>query len=211
MNRKKIIATAAGVVIGLVCIYNSVYFTNLTERREELARQNFSPAQLVDQFWNEELDNTTQRAIGLNMFDSLLVTNPTELYEKYGKTLGIGAPSSVLVKGEAVIDSVGEEKFTIRPVGKARYAVQTSFIFSNTIREASGDFSIDDFENTMDFNMISAEINKRIVDNIVGKVKDQLVPGASVEFWGAADVNLKKIPITSIEIVPLKLKVVSHE
>lgn len=210
MNRKKIIYIVAAAAIGLFCLYHAVYFDNLTERKQELAKLDFSPTEMVDDFWNNGMDNLSAGALDLGTFDSLLQANPAELIEKYGRTLGIGAAYSFLVKGTVRVASVEEERFLIESPGKTEYGVRTGFIFSNTVREASGAFDIDDFENTMDFNMISSEINRRIVEQVAAPLSGRIEKGSRFELFGAVDVNPKKSSAI-LDIVPLSLKPAGHE
>lgn len=217
MNRKKAIYTVAGIAVGAFCLYHSVYITSLSARNEELMRQNFKPEQTVAHFWENDLEGLLEKAVELRTFDSLLVRNPQSLAQSYGKTLGIGAPYSIIVRGTGTIDSIGNERIYLHPVsapepgGKPRvYAIQTAFIFSNTVREASGAFHIDDFENTMDFNLISAELNRRIVEEVAAPMAEKLKPGEQVDFYGAADVHPgKAVPVVMV-VVPLRLTVAAY-
>ena len=212
MSRKTIIRLIAGVIALAVCVYFSIYVENLTEHRAKLAAQTFSPEQMLDKFWNEDLDRLFDEAIDLDTFQAILAQNPQELIEKHGRTLGIGAPYSFIVKGRYPVGETTDESVSLfTPSSRFRYKMLTNHIFSNTVREASGSFHIDDFENTMDFNTISAEINNRIVTDIVGPVKNQLQDGTLISFYGAVDVHPRKLDQTDFEIVPLKIEVLSHE
>ena len=65
--------------------------------------------------------------------------------------------------GEFTVAAVGEELTTLRCEAGMEFSMRTAYIFGNTVREATGAFSIDDYENTMDFNSIAAELNLRVV------------------------------------------------
>ena len=212
MSQKNIIRLVAGVIALVGCVYFSVYVENLTEHREKLAGQSFSTEQMLDKFWNEDLDRLFEEALDLETFQSMLSENPLELIEKFGKTLGIGAPYSFIVKGRAPVGEATDESVSLFTLSsRFRYKILTNHIFSNTVREASGSFPIDDFENTMDFNTVSADINRRIVSQIVGPVKNQLQDGTLISFYGAVDVHPRKLSQTDFDIVPLKIEILSHE
>lgn len=189
-------------------LYNSVYITSLTERNEQLKAQVFDPVQAIEHFWLEAPEELSAKALELTAFDQLLAANPQELAEKHGRTLGIGAPYSVLVKGMAEIGERQEECIGLRLESPVRYSICTNSIFSNTMREASGYFDLDKFETTMDFNLVAMEINNRIVKEVIAPIEAQLTPGTKVEFVGATDINLRKLSVASVEIVPLVLKTV---
>lgn len=211
MPVKKLIHVAIGVAVVALCLYFSVYFENLTQRRAELESKIFNPEQILDRFWNEDLDRIFEEALEWTVFDRMLLENPSELLEKHGKTLGIGAAYSFVVQGEAVVGQLEEEKVNLTPFSRNRYALQSGFVFGNTVREASGVFPIDDFENTMDFNIISSEINTHIVREVIAPVVGGLSSGTRVSFYGAIDVNPKKLSVNEYDIIPLQIRILPHE
>lgn len=208
MNTRTIIKIIVGLAVAAFLLYNSVYITSLTEHNEQLKAQVFDPTQAIEHFWKEAPAELSEKAVELAAFDQLLAANPKELAEKYGRTLGISAPYSVLVKGTAEIAEHKDECITLRLESPVQYDIRTKSIFSNSMREASGFFDLDKFETTMDFNLIAIEINNRIVKDITIPVEAQLTPGTIVEFVGAADINLRKLPVKSVEIIPIVLKTV---
>lgn len=204
---KRIINIIIIVIIVVVCVYKSVYIENLTERNNRLAMQSFSPEQIVEKFWAQALDSLLTTALDINTFDSLLKANPKELASKHGKTIGIGFPYSIFVKGNRKIESFENEQIVV----KSKYAIVCGKNFSNTIREASGYFDIDAFQNTMDFNKVSSEINSRISQDIVTPVMPELKIGSRINFYGAVDIYPDRVSENSIKIVPLRLTVESDE
>jgi len=208
MKTKQIIITVVIVAIIAFLLYNSVYIMSLTEREEQLKSQTFDPEAAIKQFRTESAALMAEKALALDEFDRLLVNNPEELIENHGNTLGIGAPYSIVVSGEAEIIDISDEllKITSPDIsGNVEYFIRISSIFSNTIREASGMFALDKFETTMDFNLVTLELNSYVENEVVEPVRQQFTKGAKVTFTGAADVSLKKLPVKNIEIVPVKL------
>ena len=209
MNRKKVISIVTGSIVVLFLLYHSVYFTSLTERMEQLNAQLFDPQKAIDLFWKEAPEKLLEKAIDLSVFDELLHSNPQELAEKYGKTLGIGAPHSILVQGTVRITEITDEWLKFQLGDKEDYYIRTGFIFSNTVREASGYFDLDKFETTMEFNLVAMEINQRIVKEVVDPIAPQLIPSTAIHFLGATDIYPNKPPIhSSVEIIPIQLTIV---
>jgi predicted lipoprotein len=208
MNAKKIISGALIVIIAAFLLYNSVYFMSLPEYREQQKVLNFNPVNAIEFFWADVPGKLPEKAIDLQYFDELLTKSPQELAGKHGKTLGIGAPHSLLLKGIVEIKEIQDDLVKFHLNDDIDYSIRIRSIFSNTVREASGYFELDRFETTMDFNLIALEINNRIVQEIINPVIPQLIPGALMEFVGAADINLKKLPVATVEIIPLQLKII---
>lgn len=208
MNKKKYVYIVLGVIAVCFLFYHSVYFTSLSERKELLNAQIFDPKNAIEQFWKEAAVSLPEKAVELTAFDAGVTNNATELALNHGRTLGIGAPYSILLKGVAAIKEVKDEVAILQTNGEIRYSIRLSSIFSNTVREASGYFDLDAFETTMDFNLVAIEVNDRIVKEVINPVVQEIRQGAIVEFIGAADLNLRKLPVTSVEIIPIQLKIV---
>ena len=49
--------------------------------------------------------------------------------------------------------------------------IATEFIFGNAVRDATGLININEFKNTMDFNNVSAELNRIIREKVLPQFK----------------------------------------
>ncbi|MDR2936923.1 MAG: DUF2291 family protein [Rikenellaceae bacterium] len=204
---KKVIYIVLAVAAAVACLAGSIRIERFSERNARLAEQAFDPEELVDRFWHHDLDSLLAVALDWRTFDSLLQADPKTLADRYGKNIGIGFPKSIFLTGSGVIGEVNKDFFTLQSPGRT-YAVSCGRIFSNTVREASGVFDIDAFENTMDFNLVSSQINGRIDSLVIDPVRPRLKNGAVVIFAGAADVYPDRPAAEILRIVPLKLEVV---
>ena len=135
-------------------------------------------------------------AMGLILISSMSAYE----YSYYGRTLGIGAPYSMAVKGEGTVKAADGETITLAEDG---ITLRTSMIFGNSVREASGFFGIDDYENTMDFNLISSDINSRLEESFAGR---GFVPGQKIRYAGVMDVDPRKPLPSAFEVIPVKLE-----
>jgi predicted lipoprotein len=209
MNYRKIIIITVSILIGLSALYNAVYFEKLDARKQKELVKKFKPKELVDYFWKNQLPKVLTDAISLELFDSLVKVNPTELAKKYGKTVGISSNYCVLVKGEENVNKHESGNLSIIKNGNAEYTVAAKFIFNNTARDATGYFHVDDFQNSMDFNAISTELNARIVKDVLS-ILASLPANFKVRFAGAIEFNIESFS-KSLEIVPLKFEVLKSE
>lgn len=202
---KKFISISVISLLVIVALYNSVYFEKLDAKKAKESIKNFNPKDKAKYFWDTKLDEVLKSAIDLKLFDSQLADNPESLIRQYGKAVGITSNYSFLVKGVAKLAPPGFEEIPIEiPDGYAKYNLQTKYIFGNAARDASGCFNIDDFENTMDFNAVSTELNKLIIERVISKL-DSLSPGEGISFVGALEINSENIS-RQINIVPLKIE-----
>jgi predicted lipoprotein len=204
---KKALIIIFSILIGIVFIYYSVYFEKLDIKKQQELVKKFNPKELVDYFWKNELNKTLEKAISLNEFDSLLNVNPAFLANKFGKTVGISSYYSVLVKGKGKVKKDEQGNLIIKWNGKNEYKIATRYIFSNTARDASGFFDIDFFENTMDYNAVSTELNARIIKEVIAGMPNLIVDDSFISFIGAIGFSTESNP-KELEIVPLKLEII---
>jgi len=194
-------------LIAIVALYSSVYFEKLNIRKERVSIRDFNPRDKAEYFWDNGLEPILQSAIDLKLFDSQLVNNPESLINRYGKAIGITSTYSFLVKSTAHQVSPNAEEIPVKIQNShSEYSLQIKYIFGNAARDATGYFHIDDFENTMDFNAISTELNRLIVEKEIVKL-DSIPIGETITFIGALEINSEIIP-DKITIIPLKLEAV---
>ena len=201
---KKMIKWGAWCLATIIVVLLSVKIEPFDER----TTQTFDPAKELEIFWSEELPKLLQsdRIVDADLFRAELKNNRKLLVDRYGSTLGIGAPYSMLIGGEFEVVQVGEELTLIRTAQGAEFDLRTAYIFGNTVREATALFSIDDYENTMDFNLVSSELNRRIQQAIIDPQREALIEGVRLQLVGALDLPQEGLPKGRFELIPLTLK-----
>ncbi|MEE1317804.1 MAG: DUF2291 family protein [Prevotella sp.] len=197
---KTIILTAAA----FAAVYFSFYTENLTERqkREEMSRYN--PEQLVNKIMKDSLASLEQKALSISMLAEGIRNNAEEFAKTHGKVLGIGSPVFYIVKGECHNAKLADGEEIHATADGISIKIPIKHIFGNNARDASGWFNIDNFKNTMDFNAVSAEMNKYITKETAGfKMPAE---GQTVTFVGAVAVPPHSSDISTLEITPYILK-----
>lgn len=211
MKRKKIIYLFVLTALGIFVAYNSIYIENLDTKRQKDMVKDFNPEELVDYFWKNQLDKILSAALELETFDALLSNNTEYLIKQYGRAVGITSNYCFLVKGKSKINRINPEKLSLDFKGNTQYKVLMKYIFGNTARDATGYFKVEDFENTMDFNTVSSELNSRILNEVVSGKYDTIRTGSSINFFGAIEISEIDLPGEEIDIVPLKMDIISNE
>ena len=197
---KIIILTAAA----FAAVYFSFYTENLTERqkREEMSRYN--PEQLVNKIMKDSLASLEQKALSISMLAEGTRNNAEEFAKTHGKVLGIGSPVFYIVKGECHDAKLADGEEIHATADGISIKIPIKHIFGNNARDASGWFNIDNFKNTMEFNAVSAEMNKYITKETAGfKMPAE---GQTVTFVGAVAVPPHSSDISTLEITPYILK-----
>ena len=57
----------------------------------------------------------------------------------------------------------------------------------------------------MDFNNVSAELNKIIREKVLPPFKQQAKKGNRIEFTGAIELNKEHLDLTKIEVIPVRI------
>jgi len=201
------IALLAILVIG----YNSVYFKNLNEVKAAATAGKFDAATYAQTFWREKLTPGLTKAVELPELLQKLKTNPEEAFKAHSHALGIGNLKYFLVKGTGAITAIRENNMTVALQPEATGSninLQTEFVYGNAIRDALGVIDMNDFDNTMDMNNVSAEINKKIRTEIIPPFKTKAQKGSQVQFIGAIELNQAHLRVQDIEVIPVSLELV---
>lgn len=193
------------VVVVAVVGWNSVYFAELDEVKASRAAKEFDAVKYAGTFWNSKLLPNLDKAVDLDQLLSLLATDQAKAFETYSHALGMGNLRYFLVKGTGGVDQVESDYIIL----DKNIRIATEFIFGNAVRDASGLIDINEFANTMDFNNVSAEINRIIREEVLPTFKASVKKGDNVEFVGAIELNKEHLQLKNIEVIPVQLKIVN--
>lgn len=200
MKYSRIILLAAAIFAAL---YFSFYTENLTEKQKREEMSKYNPAQLVNSFMKDSLISLEQRALPISMLTEGINHDAEEFAKKHGKVLGIGSPIFYIVKGECSEAQLIDNEEIHATADGINIKIPVKYIFGNNARDASGWYNIDNFKNTMDFNAVSAEMNKYITQQMQ---KFQMPEDGKLTFVGAVAVPAQTAEISSLVITPYILK-----
>jgi predicted lipoprotein len=207
---KQPIRCAVLVVLIATVVYNSIYFKRLDEVKS--GKTVFNAAKYADKFWTSKLVPATSKAIEIGELTTLLKTQKDKAFAYYSHALGIGNIKFFLVKGRGNVESVGENQVMVKVESafeQPELNIATEYIFGNAVRDASGSIDINEFSNSMDFNNVSAEINKIIREKVVPEFKAKVKKGDIVEFSGAIELNQEHLDLRKIEVIPVSCKIIN--
>lgn len=209
---KKLLKYGVAIIAVVLVAYKSVYVKKLSEIKA--SSSSFDAKAYARNYFNNKLLPSLNNAVEINYLVELLQNNKDQTFEKYSHALGIGNIRYFLVKGEGNIISVNENDVSLATgtdSNKISIRIATEFVFGNAIRDASGKIDINEFSNTMDFNNVSAEINKIVRAEILPPFKAEVKKGDSVQFAGAVELNAEHLNVNDIEVVPIQLKIVNRK
>lgn len=204
----KILKYGLGGILVCFALYHSVYFKRLDDVKAQSQAATFDPASYADDFWKTRLLSNLGEAVGMAGLISTLESNPSEAFERHSHALGIGNIRFFLVSGTGTVSTISDNGVEVAIDGSEAghtVTIATEFIFGNAIRDASGQIDINEFDNTMDFNNVSAEINRIVRETVLPPFRQQVTVGSKVAFSGAVELNREHFIVSQIEIIPVKL------
>ena len=187
------------IAVAVVALWGAFYTENLTERRQREQLAQLKPDELVEVLMRDSLSKIEARAVTLKQ---LKEGYADEAFAKqHGRVLGIGSPTFYVIKDVCHHANVSDDEMHAVAEGM-QITIPLKYIFGNTAREASGLFNIDDFQNTTDFNAVSAAMNAYIA----GQLKSfQFDDGGNVVFLAAVAVP-KDADMQKVTLIPFELK-----
>lgn len=203
---KRIKAILIVLFFGVVA-YNSVYFKNLDEVKASKAAKGFDAGKYAQTFWDSQLMPALSTATDLDHLISMLSNDREKTFDTYSHALGIGNLRYFLVSGKGTVMSVEPDFVTVSLDANVKIMLATEFIFGNAVRDASGLININEFVNTMDFNNVSAEINKIIREKVLPPFKNSVKNGDEIKFTGAIELNKEHPELNNIEVVPIHVTI----
>lgn len=186
---------------------------------EELnaARQSaqFDPVAYVDGVWQSQiLPGVIENAVDA---PTVLAAIDADI-QKGGETYGrfVGGSFNFMVKGQGTITAVDTSSrngtMTVKLdgyAGPATIIVQIGPSISGAaLRDAGGVVLFGQFKDQTEFGKISRELNKRVADEIVGKLDPATLVGKTVSFSGVFAVsttNQTTIDLSTITITPVAI------
>jgi len=201
----KIIKYVVIAVLFLVAVWFSFYTEPLSVKKEREALKQYKPEQLVEHYWTKELTDLESNALDVENFVQKFQADPSGLQKMSGHVLGIGSNVCYVLKGEADNLIYENHEFHFKMNG-IQFTIPAKYIFGNTARDACGWFKIDDFQNTMDFNAVSACMNQRIKEHVIGNIIERASESTQCRFCGAVEISPEARTIDALTLYPYILE-----
>jgi len=202
---KKILKLLLAVILVVVALWFSIYTEPLSQRQAREALKQYNPEQLVEHHWQHSLPQLATDALPFQQFIQQLQADPEALCRQSGHLLGIGSNVYYVITGRAdsVIFADNEFRFELEGIP---CHIPAKYIFGNVARDASGWFDLGDFQNTMDFNSVSACINQRIREQVVGPLLADAQSISRCHFCAAVEVKPGQRSVDNLVLYPYILQ-----
>ncbi|MGG9960848.1 DUF2291 family protein [Ferruginibacter sp. SUN106] len=206
MNKKLVKYIVLIVVAGLL-VYNSVYFKKLDAPTSGVENNNTDPAAFARSFWNGAFSKAIDSATTIEVFEKEFFEKGAAItISKYSHSQGVSNIADVLLKFSGRVKEITEDKIVLT-VANSRtnsYVFNMGNYFGNGVRDATGLIKMGDFINTMDYNMVSTELNKIVKKDVVLAVKNKIKAGDDLIVVGCVEIKEGKL---EDEILPVKITI----
>lgn len=196
---------AAAVVAAFLYFLPLFHVVPLEETKEQAASAEFDPVAYVESFWQGPLLESAASATDAAQLLAAFEQDFAAAAERFGHRLGLGNRASYFVSGQGTVLAVEDKNISIalREGGPTQVVIRLGPLFSNAVRDGSGLLDVSDFENVQDFNAISAEINRRIEEQLFPFLRENAAVGKAVKFAGGVEVADSAGAPSSLNLVPV--------
>jgi predicted lipoprotein len=189
----------------------------------------FDPVVYVDKIWNSKIIPTiNEKAVDLSLImgemkpDSNGFAEKDDLIaiaQKYG-LITVGEAHVYMVKGTGQVVNVDTSSSTgIMEIQLDGYTGSVKVLIyigpripsdETSVRDAVGFINFGDFKEQTEYGKVGAEINKRIIAQVLTPLNKDQLQGKTITFYGALTIrtfNLINIDLKKVTIVPIKIEV----
>ena len=205
LKQRKLPYWIVALVVACVFFYLFPLFhiVSVKERRAEEAKAAFDPAAFVETFWFGELLVSRDKAVDINLLLAAVAEDPVLARERYSHQIGLSNTCFYFVRGEGAVQDKGEYEMSLSVDGKAgAVRIEAGPVFGNTVRDGSGLLDVNDFPNSQKFNLVSAELNKR-VEQVLGKLWQEVDVGDAFTFLGCVEITNPETDYVPLRVIPV--------
>jgi predicted lipoprotein len=206
MKKKWLKCIVLIAVTGLL-VYNSVYFKKLDAPKNQIEDIKKDPVAFAKAFWNDKLSKAIDSAVSMEVFEKEFIEKGAQItINKYSHSQGVSDVAYMLQKFSGKIKEVTEDKFvlTLTNSRASHLSFNVGNYFGNGVRDVTGLIAMGDFENSMDYNMISSALNKIVKMDVILPLKNKIKVNDSLTVVGCVEIVTGRL---SDEILPVKITI----
>jgi len=232
MKKSWLISLAVVIVVAVLCyLIWPLAFTvvPIAEVEQVQKSEAFDPVVYVDKIWDSKIIPTiNEKAVDLSLImgemkpDSNGFAEKDDLIaiaQKYG-LITVGEAHVYMVKGTGQVVNVDTSSSTgIMEIQLDGYTGPIKVLIyigpripsdESSVRDAVGFINFGDFKEQTEYGKVGAEINKRIIAQVLTPLNKDQLQGKTITFYGALTIrtfNLINIDLKKVTIVPIKIEV----
>ena len=210
MNRLLGWSAAVLFLAGVCWLFPLVHIVPLERATKQKAAAAFDPARFADQFWNERLIKSLDKAVRADTLLPAIRSDAAEARKKFSRRLGMSESYTYFVSGEGRVVAVTGDEILLAlsaSTTEPEIALQTGLLFGNAVRDGTGLLDVNDYPNSQDFNAISEALNHLIETRVLQKLHEQAKAGVTIRFVGCAEVTDESTDLKPLKLIPIQASI----
>jgi predicted lipoprotein len=224
-----LVAVVVGVILCFLIWPLAFTVVSVEKVQQEIKSEAFDPVVYVDKIWDSKIVPTiNEKAVDLSLIlgEMKLDSNGfakkedlSTIAQKYG-LITVGEAHVYMVKGMGQVVNVDTQSTTgIMEIQLDGYTGPVKVLIyigpripsdETSVRDAVGFINFGDFREQTEYGKVGAEINKRIIAQVLAPLNIGQLQGKNISFFGAMTIrtfNLINIDLKRVTIVPIKIEV----
>jgi predicted lipoprotein len=197
-------------VTAICWIFPPFHLRSLPEMRETRAGAQFNAGLFAEQFWTEQLLASLDRAVAAEKVLAAIATAPSQVRERFGRTVGISSSYYLFLHGLGRVVSVDEESVGLSLRANSAHAdvvVPLGLVFGNAVRDGTGLLESGAFPNSQDYNAIAAALNELVETRVLEELQREAAVGQWLRFAGCAEVADEEFDLEPLRLVPVLVRI----
>jgi predicted lipoprotein len=210
---KKLVRILIWAGIIFLVVYSSITIQPLSDYKLSQSQNTFDAKVYAEGYWESTILPRLETGFDLDYFLNVVGKDRESAFYQYGNSISIGSLAYFLVTTQGRIENIEENVIVIQLINVEtleKLTIAVEFIYGNAARDVFGAIDLNDFESTSDLNKVSEELNKIIKLKVVSPFLKQIQEGDLIEITGVLELNSKFLTLNNLEIIPLKLSIVSY-
>jgi len=180
---------AAALLVTLLAVYPPLRIGSrsaVAQSAVDATAAAFDPVAFVAGFWTDRLLPAAARAPSVGPLLADLRHSPAAALQAHGRRVGLGHAVYYFARGTGRVTAI-ESSRVIVEIDGVLVAVRTGPVFGNVTRDGCGLLEVNQVPGLAEFNALSAELNRRIEQEVQPPLKAGVTVGAMLTFAGCAE------------------------
>jgi len=165
--------------------------------------------EFVATFWDKKIGPSLETAPDAIELIAALRENPQMARERYGRKVGVSRTTLFVMQGNGTVVTIDKRGVSLAledGSDKPVILLQTGLLFGNAVRDAPGLLDAGQFQDSRQFNEVSAELNRIVEMRVVSTLKQSVVKGQRIRFAGCVEVSDQEEIANPLSIIPMQVR-----
>jgi predicted lipoprotein len=207
MNRLTKWLVAVVAAAGVCWLFPLFHVVALKTATAEKIAATFNATQFAETFWTNRLLASLDKTVKAEMLLPAIQSDPASAKQKFSRSVGLSEGYFYFVSGSGRVVAVSDDEVSLAVMDSStntEVSLQTGLIFGNALRDGTGLLTGNHFQNSQDFNDVSAALNQLVETRVLPKLREQAKVGANISFVGCAEVDDEATDLKPLKVIPIQ-------